>query len=105
MENQAAETPVASTVVLVDKTIKVTKEANDVAVALVKLTESVMEANKDGFQAATDIPAVIFENLKTVGAAIDNAGQMKVEAAEALPEFINAFTTAGSEIAGKVLKK
>lgn len=105
MTTETTEVKPESTVVLVDKTVKVTKEANDVAVALVKLTESVMEANKDGFQAATDIPAVIFENLKTLGAAIDNAGQMKVEAKEALPEFINAFTTAGAEIAGKVIKK
>lgn len=105
MTTETTEVKAESTVVLVDKTVKVTKEANDVAVALVKLTESVMEANKDGFQAATDIPAVIFENLKTLGAAIDNAGQMKVEAKEALPEFINAFTIAGAEIAGKVIKK
>lgn len=90
---------------LVEKTVKVSKEANDVATALVQLTKSITEANKDGFQAATDIPAVIFENLKTLGAAIDNAGHMKVEAKEALPEFINAFTLAGSEVAGIVIKK
>ncbi len=105
MTEATATVPAPSTVVFVEKTIKVTKEANDVAVALVKLTESIMEANKDGFQAMTDVPMVIMENLKTLGAAIDNAGQMKVEAKEAMPEFINAFTSAGAEIAGKVLKK
>lgn len=93
-----------STVVLVEKTIKVTKEANDIAVALVALTESVMQANKDGFQAMTDVPVVIMENLKTLGAAIDGAGKLKEEAKDHLPEFINAFTSAGSEIAAKVLK-
>lgn len=95
----------APAVVLVERTVKVTKEANDVNVALVKLTKSIMEANKDGFQAMTDIPTVIVSNLKEFGAAIDNASFMKTEAKEHLPEFLNAFTLAGTEIAGEVLKK
>jgi ABC-type methionine transport system permease subunit len=104
---EAETTPVVETkpvVVLLDKTVKVTKELNDVAVALVALTKSVKEANKDGFQAMTDIPAVLIENLKTLGAAIDNVVHVKVEVKENLPAAINTMTLAGTEILEELTK-
>lgn len=105
MDNQA-ETPVATPVVvpMVTLTVEVPKELNDLRVALVSLTKSVKEAQADGFQLMTDVPAIVLENLKTLGQAIDNISFVKIEVKEKLAESINCMALTGTEILVEVTK-
>lgn len=85
-------------VVMVKREVELPKEINEIGQSLVNLVRSLKVANKDGFQAATDVPVVVLENLKSLGLAIDNAIFAKVEITEKLPQSVNALTLAGTDI-------
>lgn len=107
MNEVTAETPVAAPVVVVPMvtvTVEVPKEIHEVGQAIVKLTASIVEAKKDGFNMMTDVPAVVLENLKSLGVAIDNVGFIKTEVKEKLAESINAISLAGTEVLKELTK-
>ena len=89
----------------VTKQVEVSKEASELADSLVKLVKSCREHVKDGFQAGADVPAVLMENLQSLMKGIDGVDQLDDEAKENLTAFINAWSLAGSEMAGVFLKK
>ena len=77
-----------SEVTLVDVSTKGTKELNELGNALKKVIVATKEATADGFQAGTDIPAVLmasYQDLTKAIEGIDKAGsEIKAEAVKAI---------------------
>lgn len=92
-------------VVLKDKTVKVTKEADEMAESIVSLVESSKKHVADGFQAGTDLPVILMENMQSMLVGIDGMEKMGAESKEQLIPFITAWNLAGLKIAELFLKK
>lgn len=84
---------------LITKEVKVTKEASELADSLVGLVKSGKEALKDGFQAGTDIPVILTENLMALMSGLEGMDKLGTEAKENKIAFINAWIVSGLEIA------
>ena len=91
----AAEKP---TIALLDETVQVPKELNDVRVAIVKIVESSKKACEDGFQAGQDIPAVVMASYQSLVLAIDGISKVKYEAKHAMGESIVCASLMGTDI-------
>lgn len=89
----------------VKKEVVVSKEASELADAVVTLVKSIKTHGKDGFQAGTDIPAVLMENLQGLSVGVAGVDLLDDEAKENLAAFINAWALAGTELAGLFLAK
>lgn len=94
-----------STVVLKDKTVKVTKEADELAESLVGLVKSGKQALADGFQAGQDVPKVLSDNLMQMMTGLEGMDKLDDEAEQQLAAFIRAWSLAGVEIAELFFKK
>lgn len=88
-----------STVTVVDKTVTVTKEADELAASLVSLVTSGKKALDDGFQAGADIPVILTENLSSLMNGLNGIDKLGAEASEKKAEFIRAWMLGGLEIA------
>ena len=88
---------------LVKKEVEVTKEANEIAEALVSLVASSKDAVADGFQAGQDIPTIIAANLTNLMTGFDGMDKLTTEAKEKKIAFIRAWNLAGLEIADMFL--
>lgn len=80
---------------LVDVTVKVPKEFNDVRVALVELVKDV--------KAGKDVGTIAAENLPTLLAAIAGADQIPTEFREELAKSTAAAGLLGGEVVGAFL--
>lgn len=84
-------------VVLIDETVKVPKELNEVRTALVGLIADI--------KAGKDIATIATENLGALVAAVGGADQLDDEVKEALKESITCIALMGSDIVGMLAKK
>jgi len=89
----------------VQVTLDLPKESFELAEGIKKLALSLKEHMKDGFQPITDVPAVVMENLNSMGAALAGIDKIKEEKDEAMASVIKAFALAGADIAEAFLKK
>ena len=89
----------------IKKEVEVSKEADELAESIFKLVESSQKHTKDGFQAGQDLPAIIMENLQSLMKGIDGMDKMSAESKENIVAFINAWTLAGTKIAGLFINK
>lgn len=84
---------------LVKKEVVVTKEASELSDSLVGLVKSGKTALDDGFQAGTDIPVILTENLTGLMNGLGGMEKLGAEAKENKAEFIRAWMLGGLEIA------
>ena len=89
----------------IKKEVEVSKEADELAESIFKLVESSQKHTEDGFQAGQDLPAIIMENLQSLMTGIDGMDKMSAESKENIVAFINAWTLAGTKIAGLFISK
>lgn len=89
----------------VSKSVEVSKEASELADALVKVVASAKEALKDGFQVGQDLPAVVVANMGDLLKGIEGVDQLDEELKEDASAFVRAWALAGSDVAGLWLKK
>ena len=85
--------------------VEVTKEAHELAQALVGLVKSTKVALADGFQAGMDLPVIVTSNMMPLMSGVEGAEKLGLESKEDMEAFMNAWMLAGSEIAGEFLKK
>ena len=85
--------------------LQVTKEAHELAMAVVEVIKGVKLALADGFQPGQDIPAIILGSLNHLMKGIEGADKLPKEALEDLGPFISAWMVGGAEIAQVFLKK
>lgn len=90
---------------IIKKEVEVSKEADELAESVYKLVKSSKKHTEDGFQAGTDLPAIVMENLQSLMKGIDGMDKMNAEAKENMVAFINAWTLAGTKIAGLFITK
>ena len=90
---------------LVTKNVQVTKEASEMADALVELVKSVKKHSADGFQAGQDLPAIVMENLNQLMKGVEGVDKLGAEAKGDLTAFINAWVLSGTEVASLFLEK
>ena len=90
---------------IITKQVDVSKEADELAESIFKLVESSQKHTEDGFQAGQDLPAIIMENLQSLMTGIDGMDKMSAESKENIVAFINAWTLAGTKIAGLFINK
>ena len=90
---------------IVKKEVSVSKEANELAEALVDLVKSVRTHVADGFDPAADIPAILMENLKGLMQGVDGVDKLDDEAKANMSAFLNSWTLAGGQLAGMFLSK
>jgi len=90
---------------IIKKEVSVSKETSELADSLVSLVKSIREHVKDGFQAGQDVPAILMENLQSLMKGVEGVDQLDDEAKENLSAFVNAWSLAGSEMAGMFLSK
>ena len=90
---------------IIKKEVEVSKEADELAESIFKLVESSQKHTEDGFQAGKDLPAIIMENLQSLMTGIDGMDKMSAESKENIVAFINAWTLAGTKIAGLFISK
>ena len=84
---------------VVEKTVSVTKEASELSDSVVNLVISTKKALDDGFQAGTDIPLIITENLNSMMSGLQGMDKLGAEASQKKAEFIRAWMLGGLEIA------
>jgi hypothetical protein len=58
---------------------EVTKEVYEIGLAIKKVIATYIEANKDGFQAGTDIPAILMGSYQDLLKAIEDADKSGAE--------------------------
>lgn len=90
---------------VVQKTCTVTKEADELASALVKMVEAIKVALADGWQAGTDIPVIVTQALAVLGPAVDGMDKLGAEKDEDLAAFVRAFGISAMDLAALFLKK
>jgi len=88
-----------------DVTVKCTKETFEIYQALTKIVQQVKVSGKDGFQAVTDIPAVILGSINELSVAVAGLGEIGEEIQMSLPEFVQANSTGAGMVAGVLLEK
>lgn len=62
-----------------DITVQVTKEAHEIGEALKNIAKAVKDAMADGWQAGTDIPAIVVNSLNPLMSAIDGYDKLPDE--------------------------
>lgn len=98
MSEEQTTTPAEATqaVELVDVTVQVPKPVKDFADALSALVLKIKEAGADGWQVATDVPAVVLEALKDLPLAMaalkgvpQALGEQKIKSAMAVLDALD----------------
>jgi hypothetical protein len=90
---------------VIQKTVDVSKEADELASALVAMVAAVKDALADGWQAGTDIPMIVTKALTVLGPAVDGMEKLGAEKDENLAAFVRALGLAGMDVAAIFLKK
>lgn len=85
-------------------TVKVTKETYEVFEGLAEVVKQAKLVGADGFQAVTDIPAVLLASLNKLSAAAAGLDALPEEIA-ALPEFIQGVGAGAGLIGAELAKK
>jgi len=75
---------------LVDKSVQVSKEADELMVAIAAITKATKVALKDGFQAGQDIPAIVAVAFTQLLTAIDGIDKLPEEAKSELGALMRA---------------
>lgn len=83
---------------VIDKTIKVSKSADDLAQGLVTFMRDVKKAMADGFQPGQDVPVIILAAYQDLFSKIPALGQLGPELAEDKYAFQRAWAEAGIDI-------
>lgn len=86
----------------VQKSIEVSKEADELVQALVGLAGATKQALADGFQPGQDIPAIVLEAYQKLPVALQGAAQIPLEAQEDLVAFVKAMTNGAADLLGVV---
>lgn len=83
---------------VIKKTYEVSKEADELAGALVKMITAIKDALADGWQPGTDVPVIIAQALTVLVPAIDGISQLDDEIEENLGAFVRAFGIAAIDL-------
>ena len=86
---------------LVDVTVKVSKETYELALGVAELTKAVKLALKDGFQPGQDLPPILLTAVNQF-AAIEGVDKIDDEAKENPEAFAKAIAIGLSEVYGAV---
>jgi hypothetical protein len=85
---------------------EVSKEMHELIQAVVKIIEASKVAMKDGFQAGSDVPAVVMASMPAMMQAIGGIDKLPEEfKEEMLPKAIMALCIGSGDIAEAILKK
>lgn len=84
--------------------VEETKEMAEVYDCLEVVVAESKKAGKDGFQALTDIPSVMFAALQKLPAALTDICKVIDEARQKTPEFIMANGVGAAKIAGAIIR-
>lgn len=84
---------------LVDKTVKVSKEASELCDAIVKVTLEVKAALADGFQALPDSTAIGLAVYRDLVPGLQGTNKMSEEFSESKTAFLRAWLLSGLELA------
>lgn len=87
-----------SQVELVEESVKVPKELNEVRLAVRSLVTSIKSAKADGLDLAVDIPAVVMASYKDVVKAIEDVDKVPAEVREALSESVVCAGMLGADV-------
>lgn len=83
---------------VIDKTVKVSKAADDLSQGLVALVKDVKKAMADGFQVGSDVPVIVSAIYVDLIAKIGDLAQLGPELAEDKYAFQRAWSEAGIEL-------
>jgi hypothetical protein len=72
---------------------------------LAEILKQARAAGADGFQAATDIPAVLMGSFNKLSAAVAGLDQVDDEAKGSSPEFAQSVATGSGLIAAELIRK
>lgn len=75
---------------LIDKSVKVSKEADELMVAIAAITKATKVALKDGFQPGQDLPAIVTVAFSQLLTAIDGIDKLPEEAKSELGALMRA---------------
>lgn len=83
---------------LVNKTVQVTKEADELAEGLVATVQHVKKALSDGWQPGQDLPVVLQAVLADLIPAIQGVEKLGAEITENEEAFVTSFVLAGKKL-------
>lgn len=87
------------------KEVEVSKEAEELAQALLNIVRATKSALDDGWQPILDVPAIMIAAVKVLPSALNGIDQIDDEFRENPSALLNAFLLVGSQLAGEFLKK
>jgi hypothetical protein len=90
---------------ILEKKVKVSKEADELTLALVGIVETGKRKLSDGFQVGEDLSAIFAENLTKLMTGLDGVQNIGEEFKEDVEAFTNAWVLAGTRVMGLLLKK
>ena len=83
---------------LIDKTVKVSKEADELATGLVAAVQHIKQALADGFQIGQDLPEVLKVVFTDLVPAVQGVEKLGPEATDDEEAFITAFLLAAKSL-------
>jgi hypothetical protein len=93
-----AEQPAAPAVQMVDVSVSVPKEINELAVGLSKLVAAAKQALADGFQPTQDLPVLLVEAVRELPAMVGGLDMIDDEFKADKGKFVLALSIALDEV-------
>jgi hypothetical protein len=87
---------------MIKKEMEVPKEINEVAEALENITKACLTATEDGFQAGTDLPAILLSAVAELPRALDGMAKLGEEFTANKAKFFGALMLSAINIAEAV---
>lgn len=90
---------------VVDKTVKVSKEADELADGIARCIVSIRKALADGWQPGSDLPVVLSSVMADLVPAVQGVEKLGAEKKENVQAFVTAFALSGAKVAGAFLQE
>jgi hypothetical protein len=83
---------------MVEEMVSMPKELNDVRMAVSDIVRSVITAREDGFELATDIPAIVMASYMSLVEAIEGIDKIPSEVREKMGESLVCAALLGADV-------